>query len=214
MEAGPNGDVEAGVEDCTRSWGTNEGGTTSESAPTWLSGSQRPATCQSPDASTQSTTCWSKPISWAQAIGPAILHPGDARRQPGGAEHVRRAAFKSVREVERLSRAGGVASGAAFAPRANLPVSTRAHVKRTCAGGTIQRLVSRKGQQVNGDPAEVDRHDAGRSAASTRKSAPASRTIAPTEAMGCTVPSTFDAWVMTTSVVRDVSARRIASGSM
>ena len=50
-------------------------------------------------------------------------------------------------------------------------------------------------------------------AASTRNRASVSRTIAAIAAIGCTVPSTFDAWVIATSDVLGVIAFLIASGS-
>ena len=50
-------------------------------------------------------------------------------------------------------------------------------------------------------------------AASTRKNAPASRTRGAIVSIGCTVPRTLEAWVITTSVVFGPSAARIASAS-
>ena len=61
---------------------------------------------------------------------------------------------------------------------------------------------------------QVDRHHAGRlGRVDQEQGRRSARTIAAIAAIGCTVPSTFEAWVIATSVVRGVIAFLIASGS-
>ncbi len=83
-----------------RSCGVRPSGTISESAPTWVAGSQRPAKRQPSAASTQSTTFGSRSTSWlAAGLDPALGDPVDPGGQAGDPQDVGRAAFEEVGEL-------------------------------------------------------------------------------------------------------------------
>ena len=146
-----------------RSWGASDSGTISESAPTWVVGSQRPATCQPSESRAQSTTCCKQlDLLAPQVLRPALGDPGDPGRQPRDAQDVGRAPFEQVRELNRLGRARGVAAGAPLAPGTNLAVGAGPDIEGAGAGRAVERLVAGKRQQVDRRRPEVDRHDAGR----------------------------------------------------
>ena len=95
------------------SCGVRPSGTISESAPTCVAGSQRPATVQPSAASAQSTTCWSRLTSCSRAAStPPLGDPVDARDQPGDPHDVGRPAFEQVGKLLRHRLARRVATRA------------------------------------------------------------------------------------------------------
>src|ERR1051326_4866296 len=79
----------------------------------------------------------------AEAVDASGLHVLNARRQPGHAEHVGRAAFEKMRKLRRLRLAGGIATRAALPPGSQR--DARADVQGAGAGRSEKRLVAGKG---------------------------------------------------------------------
>src|SRR5262245_27591931 len=77
-------------------------------------------------------------------VDAAFLHVVDSRTEAGDAEHVGRTAFEEIGELAGLRFARRIATGAAFAPGADL--RTRADIQRAGAGRAEQGFVSRKRQ--------------------------------------------------------------------
>ena len=79
------------------SWGVSDSGTISERAPTWVSGSHRPATCQ-PSASSRPVDDPLEQLDLvaAQVVRPALGDPGDPRGQAGDAQDVGRARLRDA----------------------------------------------------------------------------------------------------------------------
>ena len=119
-----------------------------------------------------------------QAVRPALGDPGDAGGQAGDAQHVRRAPFEEVGELE---SAGSRSTSRRRSPpraRANPAVGPGADVEGAGAGRAVERLVAGEGEQVDRRGAEVDRHHARRLGRVDQEQAPASRTIAAIASIG------------------------------
>ncbi len=197
------------------SWGVSGSGTMSEKAPTCVSGSHRPAMRQQSESSAQSTTCCRSSTSCRLQVGPARVRrprrcPRPTRRRPArwacpppGGRGAESAGSRWRSRHRFLPRARGETCRRC-AGRHKVP-PCRSGRTRPCGRGTPAGRSPCRSRSIGTTPADW--------AASTRKNAPASRTIAAIDSIGCTVPSTFEACVMATSDVLPVIAARIASGS-
>ena len=84
----------------------------------------------------------------------------NAGGQAREAEDVGGAAFEEIRHLTRLRFTGAVAAGSALAPGPQF--GSVSDVERPRPGGTQQRLVARKGEQVDVHGQDVDGNDPGR----------------------------------------------------
>ena len=134
-----------------RSCGASPSGVISESAPTWVSWSQRPAIRPAVGiVGPVDHLLEQLDLVPAQVVRPAFGDPGDARGQSGDAEDVGRSAFEKIGEHGRLGRRS--TSRRRFLLRARREAGRRRAGRRkgARAGRPVKRLVARERQQVDG----------------------------------------------------------------
>ena len=180
-------------------------GTTRERAPTWRSGSQAPAIRQPSAFSAQSTTRWRSATSWHRRVSGSwsTTHLIPASRPATPSTF----GVPPSRKYGMISGWVSVFESPPVPPSRHRRAWPRPHIEgRRCRVGPYRDLWPGKARRSIGVVLRSIGRTPADCAASTRRRAPACRTIGAMISIGWTVPRTLAAWVIATSRVFGVRA--------